>query len=87
MACFVGASKNIDDYATTSEAFTCLRKLNSLLGEELCAFLRTQILPKHFPSIDNNNDELLALILLSDMKTSKKALKQALMQFRLLDAT
>ena len=86
LACFVGACKNIDDFGTTNEAFTCLRKINSLFGDELCAFLRVQLLPKHFPSIANV-DELLALVLLSDMKTSKKALKQALQQFKFLDAT
>src|SRR5690625_2878464 len=86
LACFVGVCKNIDDFATTNEAFTCLRKLNLLFVDELCVFLPSQMLPKYFPSMACI-DELLALVLLSDMKASKKALKQALLQFKFLDAT
>ncbi|KAJ6219416.1 hypothetical protein RDWZM_005228 [Blomia tropicalis] len=82
LACFVGASKNVDDMGTTYEAFACLRKLNTLLGDELYTFLRMQIFPKHFPSI-SNIDEFLQLIFLADLKSSKKSIKQALSQFQL----
>ena len=81
-ACIVSASNNVDDYQLVQDALICFRKLNCLLGEEFCAFLRVQLIPKHFETA-SNVDELIALFLLSDLRTSKKTIKEALKQFKM----
>lgn len=81
-ACIVAASSSVEDGQLVQEALLCLRKLHCLLGDELQAFLRMQVIPKHFPSVASS-DELIGLLLLSDLKSSKKTIKQALQQFKM----
>src|SRR5699024_4329895 len=80
-ACLVVASKNSDDFQSVQEALLCLRKVNCLLGDEFVMFLRLKIFPSHFATI-NNTEELVTLLLASDLKSSKKTIKQVLQQFK-----
>mgnify|MGYP007084047957 FL=1 len=56
LACLLCTAKNCsDDYGTSQDAISLLRKLKPLLGDEqLVAFFRQEIVPKYFPSINNN---------------------------------
>ncbi len=90
LGCLVGAARRAaDDYPTTMEAVLVLRKLNALLpDDQLAAYLRTDLLPKHFPAPETGAwDQLLALLLLADLKGSRKALRAALQASNLPDAT
>ncbi len=93
LGCLVGAARRAaDDYQTTVEALLVLRKLNVLLGQpddQLAGYLRGELLPKHFPAPENGGgwDELLGLLLLADLKASRKALRAALATSNLPDAT
>ncbi|XP_046912928.2 exportin-T-like [Dermatophagoides farinae] len=99
LACLLCTAKNCsDDYGTSQDAISLLRKLKPLLGDEqLVAFFRQEIVPKYFPSINNNpvfnnnntnnhqsncNDDIIAMFLTLDTKQYRKRIRHTFQQFK-----